>query len=111
MKLRMLIPLAAALLMPATILAGGTGNAKAGHEVFAAHCQMCHGPNGAGNPALAKMLKTTIPNLGSKAVQDLSCAQMREVIEKGKGKMSPIHGLSAADINNVIAFVRSLGKK
>ena len=62
MKLRILIPLAA-LMMPATMLAG-TGNAKAGHAVFAAHCQMCHGPNGQGNPALAKMLKTTIPNLG-----------------------------------------------
>jgi mono/diheme cytochrome c family protein len=109
MKLRMVILLAMFAALPATVLAAG--NAKEGKQVFAAHCQMCHGPNGEGNPALAKMLKATIPPLGSKAVQSLSDAQMKEVIEKGKGKMQPIHGLSAADITNVIAFVRSLGKK
>jgi cytochrome c6 len=108
MKLRILIPLFAALVMPASVLAAGKGDAKAGHEVFKAHCQMCHGPDGKGNAALAKMLKTTIPDLGSKEVQALSDAQMREVIEKGKAKMTPVKGLSAADIDNVIAFVRTL---
>jgi len=111
MKLRMVIPLFAALVLPASALATGKGDAKAGHAVFQAHCQMCHGPNGQGNPALEKMLKTTIPDLGSKKVQELSDAQIREVIEKGKGKMTPVKGLSAADINNVIAFVRTLAKK
>jgi mono/diheme cytochrome c family protein len=71
---------------------------------------MCHGPDGKGNAALAKMLKTTIPDLGSKEVQALSDAQMREVIEKGKGKMTAVKGVSAADIDNVIAFVHTLKK-
>jgi len=110
MKLRILIPLIAALVMPASVLAAGKGDAKAGHAVFQGHCQMCHGPEGHGNAALAKMLKTTIPDLSSKQVQALSDAQMREVIEKGKGKMTPIKGLSAAEIDNVIAFVRTLKK-
>jgi mono/diheme cytochrome c family protein len=108
MKMRILVPLIAALLMPATVLAAGKGDAKAGHAVFQGHCQMCHGPEGHGNAALAKMLKTTIPDLSSKPVQALTDAQMREVIEKGKGKMTAIKGLSAADIDNVIAFVRTL---
>lgn len=111
MKFRVLLPLVAALLMPAAALAAGHGDAKAGHAVFTAHCQMCHGTHGEGNPALAKMLKTTIPNFTSKAVQSLSETQIREVIEKGKEKMPPVHGLSAAEIDNVIAFVRTLGKK
>jgi mono/diheme cytochrome c family protein len=110
MKLRILVPLFAALVMPASVVAAGKGDAKAGHEVFKAHCQMCHGPEGHGNAALAKMLKTTIPDLSSKEVQALSDAQMREVIEKGKGKMTPVKGVSAADIDNVIAFVRTLKK-
>jgi mono/diheme cytochrome c family protein len=111
MKLRILLPLVAALMMPASVLAAGKGDAKAGHAVFEAHCQMCHGPHGEGNPALAKMLKTTIPNLGSKQVQSLTDAQIHEVILKGKNKMTPIKGLSAAQINDVIAFVRSLREK
>jgi mono/diheme cytochrome c family protein len=110
MKLRILVPLFAALVMPASVVAAGKGDAKAGHEVFKAHCQMCHGPEGHGNAALAKMLKTTIPDLSSKEVQALSDAQMREGIEKGKGKMTPVKGVSAADIDNVIAFVRTLKK-
>ena len=110
MKLRILIPLIAALMMPATVLAAGKGDAKAGHAVFQAHCQMCHGADGKGNPALAKMLKTTIPDLGSKQVQELSDAQMRETIEKGKNKMAPVKGLTAAQIDNVIAFVRTRKK-
>lgn len=111
MKLKILITLFAALLMPASVVAAGKGDAKAGHTVFAAHCQMCHGAKGEGNPNLAKMLHATIPNLGSKAVQSLTDAQMREVIEKGKAKMPPVHGLSATEIDNVIAFVRTLAKK
>lgn len=111
MKLRVLITLVAALVLPASVLAAGKGDAKAGHTVYTAHCQMCHGPNGKGNPALAKMLHATIPDLGSKAVQALSDAQMNEVIVKGKAKMPAVHGLAAADIDNVIAFVRTLGKK
>ena len=106
-----LVPLLAALLMPASVLAAGKGDAKAGHAVYTAHCQMCHGPDGHGNAALAKMLKTTIPDLSSKQVQAQSDAQICELIEKGKGKMTPIKGLSAAQIDNVIAFVRTLAKK
>jgi mono/diheme cytochrome c family protein len=108
MKLRILVTILAALLMPASVLAAGKGDAKAGHTVYQGKCQMCHGPEGHGNAALAKMLKTTIPDLGSKQVQELSDAQMRETIEKGKGKMTAIKGLSDADIDNVIAFVRTL---
>ena len=111
MKLRILVPMLATLMIPATALAAGKGDAKAGHEVFKAHCQMCHGPEGHGNEALAKMMKTTIPDVGSKQVQALSDAEMREVIEKGKGKMTPVKNLSAAQIDNVIAFVRTLAKK
>jgi mono/diheme cytochrome c family protein len=111
MKLKVLIALFAAFLLPASVVAAGTGDAKAGHQIYAAHCQMCHGAKGEGNANLAKMLHATIPNLGSKAVQSLSDAQMREVIEKGKAKMPPVHGLTAAEVDDVIAFVRTLAKK
>jgi mono/diheme cytochrome c family protein len=111
MKIRGILVLIAALAIPASAFAAGKGDAKAGKEVFHKHCTMCHGPNGEGNQALAKMMKATIPPLGSKAVQSLSDAQIREVIEKGKGKMTPVKGLTSAQIDDVIAFVRTLAKK
>lgn len=112
MKLQVLIALFAAFLMPATLLAAGPkGNAKAGHEVFEAHCQMCHGDHGQGNQAVGHMLGAKIPNLGSKKVQSLTDAQIRNVIEHGHIKMPPVHGVSSTEITNVIAFVRTLAKK
>lgn len=111
MKRGIVIGILATLALPAAVYAAPKGNAAAGKKVFAAHCQMCHGPDGHGNAALAKMLHATIPDLGSKQVQSLSNAQIREVIEKGKGKMPPVKGLNSTDINNVIAFVRTFAKK
>lgn len=111
MKLQVLIPLVAAVVMPATVAAAPKGNAKAGREVYQAKCQMCHGPNGEGNANLAKMLKATIPPLGSKEVQSQSDLQLRMVIEKGKGKMPAVAGISAAQVEDVIAFVRTMAKK
>jgi mono/diheme cytochrome c family protein len=111
MRTRILFAIFAACLFPAAMLGAPKGNAAAGKQVFTAHCQMCHGPNGQGNAALGKMLGATIPPLGSKQVQDLSDAQIRQVIENGKLKMPPVKGLSSSDIDNVIAFVRTLGKK
>jgi mono/diheme cytochrome c family protein len=111
MRTRTIIAIFATLVMPSTMLAAPKGNAAAGKPVYAGHCQMCHGPNGQGNASLAKMLHATIPPLGSKAVQELSDAEMRQAIENGKGKMPPVKGLSSSQVENVIAFVRSLGKK
>lgn len=110
MNIRGIVLLLAALAMPGTAFAA-KGDAKAGKEVFHAHCTMCHGADGQGNAALAKMMKTTIPPLSSKQVQSLTDAQMKEVIEKGKAKMAPVKGLSASQIDDVIAFVRTLAKK
>ncbi len=112
MKLRVLITLLAALVLPATVFAAPQkGNAKKGHEVFEAHCQMCHGPTGKGNPAIGRMFHVKMPDLGSPAVQKYTDAQLRHIIEHGKLKMPPVQGVSSSEITNVIAFVRTLGKK
>lgn len=111
MRRRILSLLFGALVFPATMLGASKGNATAGKQVFTAHCQMCHGDHGQGNQALGKMLGATIPALSSKQVQDLTDAQIRQVIENGKLKMPPVKGISSSDIDNVIAFVRTLAKK
>lgn len=82
--------------------------AAEGKVVFDKSCKTCHGPDGKGNPGIAKMMKVEMKALGSKEVQSLSDAQLREIITKGKGKMKAPPGLSAKDVTDVIAFVRTL---
>ena len=85
-------------------------DAAAGKAVFSKKCQMCHGAEGESNPGMAKALKTEIKPLGSAEVQSMSDADLKKIITEGKGKMKPIQGLAAGDVDNVIAFVRTLKK-
>ena len=92
------------------LLAGGKGSADAGKTAFLANCKMCHGPQGEGNPAIAKVLKTNIPVLGSKEVQAKSDDEIRKIIGEGAGKMKPVPAVSGKAVDDVIAFVRTLAK-
>jgi len=93
-----------------SLLAAG-GDAKAGKAVYDKKCALCHGKEGEGKDAIAKMMKVEMPHLGSKEVQAKSDADLEKIIAEGSGKMKPVKGLSDADKSNVIAFVRSLAKK
>jgi mono/diheme cytochrome c family protein len=83
-------------------------DAAAGKAVYAKKCQVCHGASGQGNPGMAKALKVEMKSLGSAEVQGKSDADIKKIITEGMGKMRPISGLSSGDIDNVIAFVRTL---
>jgi cytochrome c6 len=112
--LKKLIPMAAILLasfisVPAYAASGGS--ATKGKELYMSKCNMCHGPDGAGKEAIAKMFRVEMKALGSKEVQALSDADIKKIITDGKGKMKPVKGLSDADVADVIAFVRTLAKK
>lgn len=85
-------------------------DAAAGKTVFDKRCKMCHGANGEGNQGMAKALGTTIQDLGSPEVQKMSDADIKMIVTKGKGKMKPVAGLSDADIDNVIAHIRTFKK-
>lgn len=93
---------------------GATGawaaNAAAGKDVYNTKCKSCHGVDGAGNPAIAKMLKVEFRHLGSPEVQKLKDDEIKKRINSGEGKMKPVTGLSHADTDNVTAFVRTLKK-
>ncbi|MEK7409365.1 MAG: cytochrome c [Acidobacteriota bacterium] len=109
MKLFLTITLTAAGFV-ASAPAAGKGDAQAGKAVFLASCKTCHGSQGEGNPAIAKALKVTIPPLGSTEVQSKSDEALKKAIADGSGKMKPVPGLSGRQIQDVIAFSRSLGK-
>ncbi len=86
-------------------------DAGAGKDIYLKKCKACHAEDGHGNEGMAKVLKTTITPLDSDAVQGKSDADLKMVITQGKGKMKPVTGLSDAEVDNVIAYVRTLKKK
>ena len=89
-------------------LAQAIAGPSEGKEVYAAKCKACHGAEGQGNPGLAKMIKVEIPALGSKEVQAKSDAELKKVITEGNGKMKRVAALSAKQVEEVVAFIRSL---
>lgn len=83
------------------------GDAEAGKTVFTNRCQMCHGADGHGNPAMAKILKVEFPEMDSEYIQDKKDEEIKETVTNGKGKMAPVQGLSESDLENVIAYLRT----
>ena len=79
-----------------------------GGPLFKSKCAMCHGPEGKGDSAMGK--KLNLKDLGSAEVQKASDAEITDIITKGKGKMPAIKGLTADQVKDVVAFVRTLKK-
>lgn len=96
-----------ALGLSVACMGAGAGEGK---NLFDKSCKTCHGPDGQGNPAIAKMMKVEFKPLSSAEVQSQSDAQLKGIITKGKGKMKPVASLSAAQADDVIAYVRTLKK-
>ena len=99
------------LILTTTILAlamtgSAMADAAAGKAVYMAKCKMCHGPNGEGVAAIAKMKGVTMKPLAT-AVKGKSDADLTKDITQGVGKMQAVK-LSDADVKDVIAFVRTL---
>ena len=86
------------------------GDVATGKVVYEKKCRICHGDNGEGNPDVAKKLKAEQKPLWSDEVQKMSDVDFKKLITEGKGKMKPPKNVSDADIENVVAFVRTLKK-
>src|SRR6516225_10211695 len=85
-------------------------DAAAGKAVYTSKCQTCHAADGSGNPGLGKALGVTWVPLGSADVQKMSDDDLKKVITGGKGKMKPVSSVTGADLDNVVAYVRTLKK-
>jgi cytochrome c5 len=100
-----------AVLFGGTILTPASAAvAKDGEAVYSAKCKNCHGADAAGNPSIAKMMNVTMKPLSSAEVQAKSDADLKMVITAGTGKMKPVAGLAAGDVDNVVAYIRTLKK-
>jgi mono/diheme cytochrome c family protein len=92
--------------LTATVISAA--DAKAGQAVYDKSCKSCHGPDGAGNPSVAKMMKVEMRSLSSADVQALSDADIKGIITNGKGKMQPAKAVTGGAVDDVVAYVLSL---
>jgi mono/diheme cytochrome c family protein len=101
------------ILMAFTVLAltstaALAADAKAGQAAFDKSCKSCHGADGTASAAVAKMMKVEIKDLKSADVQGRSDADLKKIITAGTGKMKPVTAVAGADLDNVVAYVRSM---
>lgn len=90
--------------------AAQAGNADEGQKLFVQNCVTCHGPDGSGNTAIGKSVGAK--DLRSPVAQKLTDAEITTQINQGKGNMPPFAGsLTKANVSNLVAYVRELGKK
>jgi cytochrome c6 len=77
---------------------------------YKAKCAMCHGADGKGATPVGK--KMGAHDFASAEVQGMSDADLAQIITNGKNKMPGYEkSLNAAAVKDLVAYVRSLGKK
>jgi SH3 domain-containing YSC84-like protein 1 len=108
MNINMKMAVLAVFLVSGGIAWAQQGDVKAGQASYAKACVTCHAPDGAPKDAIAKMLKVEMPHLGATEVQAKTDAELRKYIVEGVGKMRPVKSLTAVQVGDVIAYVRSL---
>ena len=104
------------ILVLAIVIIVGCGStfgqdAAAGKTVYSKKCQSCHAADGNGNANLANVMKVEFKPLSSDEVQKMSDADLKKIITDGMGKMKPVTGLMPAEVDSVVAFIRTFKKK
>lgn len=83
------------------------GDAAKGKELYDKRCKSCHADDGAGN---AMLKKRNTPALGSAAIQGKSDADLKKAVKEGPTHKMSAKALTDADVDNLLAHVRSLKK-
>jgi cytochrome c6 len=96
-----------ALAVPASARADAAA-APAGAQLYKDKCQRCHGADAGGGTDLGKALK--VKDLRKHETQAKTDAELAATITAGKGWMLPQTGLSAAQVSQLVAYIRTLAK-
>ena len=102
---KLMFALAATALAAAPAFAA---DAAAGKAVYDRSCKTCHGMDGAANPGIEKAENVTIRDLKSPEVQSMNDADIKNIVTQGKGKMHAVSSLSGKQVDDVVAYVKSL---
>ena len=108
--IRSLMLLAVAICVASAAQFAQAASTTAGQAVYKAKCQICHSADGSGNLPKAK-----VNPLGGATVQAMSDAKLKSAVTAGVTTsgvvtMKPVAGVTGADLDNVIAFLRTLKK-
>lgn len=97
--------------VPENPIPGDEASIVRGQELFAVHCQMCHGQTGEGTgPIAAFLVKFKPANLTTDVVQAKSDGSIFMTITNGlEGRMPPLNeNLTVSERWDVVNFVRTL---
>lgn len=72
---------------------------------YTTYCARCHGGDGRANTAKGRQLEAD--DLTDSSVQNMSTDKMTRIIKNGRGKMPGFKNLTARQISQIIASVRS----
>ena len=112
--MKKILGVAASIVLVSVVLFSGDATAggdasSVGADTYAAKCASCHAKDGSGNTTVGK--KMALRDLHSAAVQKQTDQQLQNMIAKGKKKMPAYEKkLSAAQITELVAYIRSLAK-
>jgi mono/diheme cytochrome c family protein len=84
-------------------------DANPGKAAYEKSCVGCHGADGKGNPAMAKVLGEKGLNIVGKETAQKSDEQLLKVVAEGAGKM-PASKLTKDEQKQALGYVRSLAK-
>jgi mono/diheme cytochrome c family protein len=87
------------------------GNAASGKKLADTNCASCHGNSGKGDGPAAAALNPKPADWTSAKVQGESEGELFWKISNGRGPMPPWKHLSEKDRWDLVAYVKSLGKK
>lgn len=107
---KILFLLAVAVLGSVSIPAADTKNGSAAYD---RECKECHAMNGAPIASVARAMKkkqVVMRDLGSKEVQALKDAEWKKMVLEGTGKMQPVKTFKGAELDDVLAYMRTLKK-
>ncbi|GHN00537.1 hypothetical protein WSM22_20260 [Cytophagales bacterium WSM2-2] len=86
---------------------------QTGKELWAKHCQSCHGKKGAGDGTKAGELETAMQDFGKEAIQKQSDGSLFYKIVEGRDEMPTFKKKvpDEADIWSMVNYIRSLKAK
>jgi mono/diheme cytochrome c family protein len=98
------------MLPPENPMPGDEASIARGGELFAIHCQMCHGQTAQGNGPIAPFLANKPANLTSPVVQSKSDGSIFLTITNGvEGKMPPLNeNLTVPERWDLVNYLRTI---